>query len=116
MGQVEEQSHRPAPEHPGPHYPQDKGGPTVVTEGQHPLRLGAGALAVFVNLDGRPGPYGIAPYEAQGQGGGAVSVYPKEGGHHRLQQPAQVPGHPQLHHQGGQHKKGEQGGENHVAA
>ena len=107
MGQIEEQPRRPAAEHPRPHRPQDEGGAAVVAEGQEPLRLGAGALAALVELDGGAGPHRIAPHRPQGQGGGAGPVHPEQRGHDGFQQPAQVPGQPQLHHQGGQHKEGE---------
>ena len=76
MGQIEEQPRRPAAEHPRPHRPQDEGGAAVVAEGQEPLRLGAGALAALVELDGGAGPHRIAPHRPQGQGGGAGPVHP----------------------------------------
>ena len=116
MDQVEEQPQGPAAEDPGPHHPKDEGGTGVVAEGQQPLRLRLGALAALVEGDGRPGPHRIAPHKAQGQGGGAGPVHPEQGRHHRLKQPPQVSGHPQLHHQGGEDEEGEQGGDDHIAA
>ena len=64
VGQIEEQPRRPAAEHPRPHRPQDEGGAAVVAEGQQPLRLGAGALAALIQLDGGAGPHRIAPHNA----------------------------------------------------
>ena len=48
MDQIEEQPQSPAAEDPGPHNPKDEGGAGVVAEGQQPLRLRLGALAVLV--------------------------------------------------------------------
>ena len=116
MGQIEQQARRSAAEHPGPHHPQNEGGAGVVAEGQQPLGLGAGALSALIQGDGGAGPHRVAPDEAQSHGGGAGPVHPEEGGHHRLEQPPQTAGHPQLHHQGGQHEEGKEGGQDDVAA
>ena len=116
MSQIEDQSRPSAAEYPGPHHAQDKGGTAVVAESQQPLRLRPGTLAALVQVNGGPGTHGVAPDDAQSQGGGAGPVDPEQGDHHRLQQSAQIPGHAQLHHQGGQDEEGEQGGNDHVSA
>ena len=90
MDQIQKQSGLAAAEHPGSHYTQNKSRAAVVAEGQHTFRLGPGALAIFIDLDGGSGPHRVASHKAQGQGGGAAAVYPKERGHHRLQKPPQV--------------------------
>ena len=114
--QIEQQPHQPAAKEPRPHHAQNKGGAAVVAEGQQPLGLGAGALAALIQLNGCPGPHRIAPHKAQGQCGGAGAVDPEQRDHHRLQQAAQIAGHPQLHHQRGQDEEGKQRGDHHVAA
>ena len=60
----------------GPHHTQDKGRAGIVAEGQQPLTLRLGALAVFIEGQSGPGTHGIPAHKAKGQrsGTGAVQV------------------------------------------
>ena len=87
MGQIEKQSCFPTSKYPGSHHTQDKGGPTVIAKGQHALCLCPGTLAVFINLEGRPGTNRIAAHKPQRLCRGTVSVHPEQRRHDRLQQP-----------------------------
>ena len=116
VGQVEKHPHRAAGKDPRAHHSQDEGGAGIVAEGQQPLRLGAGTHPLFIEADGGLGPHRVAPHKAQGEGGGAGPADVEQGAHDPLQQPPQVAGQAQLHHQGGEHEKGKERRDDHVVA
>ena len=69
-----------------------------------------------VQLQGGFGPQGVAAHKAQHHGHGAAAADPKQGAHDSLQQPPQIGGQSQIHRQGGEDKKGEEGGDDDIAA
>ena len=116
MGQVEQQPHPAVPKDARAHHAQNEGGAGVVAEGEQPFRLRFGAQALLVELKGGPGAYRIAADEAQGHRRRAGAAHPEQGPHQPFQGPAQIGRQPQVHHQGGQHEKGEQRRHNDVEA
>ena len=116
VGGVEQQANLAAAKDASSHHSQDEGGPGVVAEGQEPLGLCLGTQTLAVQLQGGFGPQGVAAHKAQHHGDGAAAADPKQGAHDSLQQPPQIGGQPQIHRQGGEHKKWKGGGDDDVAA
>ena len=116
MGQIEQQPNPTGAKHTRSHHAQNEGGSRIVAEGQQPFRLSPSTLPLLVKLEGGAGSHGVSPHKAHGHRCRAAASHPKQGAHDLLQSPAQISGQTQVHHQGGQDKKGEQGGDDDVAA